>query len=142
MQPPSTSVWLFRVRQLTREVVFIESLLVQLNAIAVCCSRLCIYWLLLCKNCRDPAAFEHGQYTRALKVSEDSALDRVARTRRKRLREFVVAVALVPSGTSASLLRDLLAINPATHRHPPTSRLNGDGVGFFIVSVPRQADPT
>ena len=107
-------------------VVFIESLLVRLNAIAAAAARLCIYWVLLCKNCRDPAAFEHGQYTRALKVSENSALDRVARTRRKRLRDFVVAVALVPSGTSASLLRDLLAINPATHRQLPTSNDDDD----------------
>src|SRR4030095_382629 len=48
-------------------VVFIESLLLQLNAIAAAAARLCIYWLLLCKNCPDPTAFERAQYTRALK---------------------------------------------------------------------------
>jgi len=33
------------------KVVFIESLLVQLNAIAAAAARLRVYWVLLCKNC-------------------------------------------------------------------------------------------
>ena len=32
-------------------LVFIESLLVQLNAIAAAAARLCVCWVLLCKNC-------------------------------------------------------------------------------------------
>src|SRR6266536_1777991 len=32
-------------------VFFIESLLVRLNDIAAATARLCVYWVLLCKNC-------------------------------------------------------------------------------------------